>query len=584
MNGRWLPAHAGALLFLAASMLGACAAPHRDPAAHAHEFASGAVAADHALASRAGEDMLRRGGNAVDAAVAAAFCLSVVRPSACGIGGGGFMVIYLPADPRHGSVCTALDYRERAPRGVGPDHFVSLPPAASRRGGNAVAVPGTVAGLLHALERFGTLERAVVLQPAIRAAREGFVLDEHEAGAVSGLQQDMAVRRNPADLAAAELVQDLVGGTGRPRAGQPVRLPGQARALELIARDGAAAFYDGEIGPAIARAVQAFGGVLDMQDLGGVRVLEPQPLSAEIFGRRWLCMPPPSSGGLALLQILSILQGTRQQWSTQAPDSAAYLHALAEALKHAFADRAAWLGDPEFVDVPTDRLLSADRLQQAVAAYDPQHTRPAEQYGLSGPPAIDGGTSHVCAVDPWGGAVACTETINTAFGSQVAVPGFGFFLNNQMDDFTTRRGQANAYRLQQSDRNLPAPGKRPLSSMCPVIVLDSAGRVEAVAGASGGPRIISATAQVLLNALCFDMPAGQAVAAPRIHHQWMPEVLYIEKDASRAVSWRAAMGLAGKGHRLQRTPDGGIAQLIIRRGQRWQAASDPRLDGAPAGF
>ncbi len=557
---------------------------------HAAHYAHGAVAADHPVASEAGAAMLRAGGNAVDAAVSASFALSVVRPQSCGVGGGGFMVVYLPADPVRGRVVTAINYRETAPGASTPDMFErSDDPRASTHSGLAVGVPGTVAGLLHALERYGTMERAAVLAPAIAAARDGFVADGAHAAAAREAARAMTEeekRRSP-------FLWRTLLREGEVRAGDRIVNEPQARLLEAIAERGAAAFYDA---PEVPAAVVAAGGIITREDMRGYTPVEVSPLVFEFAGRTFLSMPPPSSGGLAMAQTLLILERLAGPMDGPRPLDAEFAHLLVESFKHAFADRAEWLGDPAFVDVPVERLLSPAYLDDRAGAIDRGRTRPPHAYGTRGaadgappsPPPDDAGTSHLCVVDHWGGAVACTETINLSFGSRITVEAWGICLNNEMDDFTARPGEPNAFGLRQSARNAPAPGKRPLSSMSPTIVLDAEGGVMAVAGAAGGPRIITATTQCLLNALVHGMGAGDAVAAPRLHHQWAPDrVLY---EAGRAGAADAQGGrdgliasLSARGHEVERTGGIGVAQLIVRTPTGWDAACDPRHGGRPAG-
>lgn len=545
--------------------------------------ASGLVAADHPLAAAAGAEILRQGGNAVDAAVATSFALSVVRPDSCGIGGGGFMIIALQGDPRHGTRTIALDYRERAPACITPEHFKGLPESASRFTGHAVAVPGTVAGLLHALDRYGTLSRAAVLAPAIRLAREGFVADATHNDAVQKELLPTLNERRPGAARSDDAMRDLY------LSGQRITNPAHADALELIAERGAAAFYGGPIGQALVKAAQEVGGCITIEDLQRYRLTETRPLMGAFHGHTLLTMPLPSSGGVALLQIFGLLERRPDLPHARGP---LFTHLLVEAFKFAFADRARSLADPEFYPDPTRAMLAPERLRARAAAIDPQRTFPPDYYGAVAPLPDDAGTSHFCVVDRWGSAVACTETINLDFGARILVPEYGFCLNNEMDDFTTRRGARNAFELAQSDRNLPAPGKRPLSSMCPVIVLDDHG-VRLVAGASGGPRIITATAQVLLNTLLFEHSATEAVQAPRVHHQWLPNEVRLERpDAwnrpGRAAAaydpWRTetAARLEARGHAIAPLPDDAAVQLIVRRGAGWDAAADPRKGGGVA--
>lgn len=554
--------------------------PHSDSADSQQVVA--AVAADHALASEAGAEMLHAGGNAVDAAVATSFALSVVRPYSSGIGGGGFMIVHLSGADGREPGTHALNYRETAPGEVGPTHYESLDdPDASRTGAHAVGVPGSVAGLLYALEAWGTMDRADVLAPAIRLAEEGFLVDDHHAEAASGV-----IRRfdkNPDDQTRFAFTWERLLRQGELSVGDRIRLPEQAEALRLIAADGASAFYEGPIAEAIVETIQRDGGVLSAEDLAGYRPERTNPLRFTFDGREILTMPPPSSGGVAMAQTLGILE--HLGWTDRTGDplgNPKTVHLLVEAMKHAFADRARHLADPAFAEVPTERLISTGYLKTLAERVDPTSTSPPETYGTAGALPEDGGTSHFSVVDRWGNAVACTETINTSFGSLLAVAEYGFCLNNEMDDFTT--GDApNVFGLTQADANRPEPGKRPLSSMTPTIVLAD-GRVVASAGASGGPRIISGTMQVLLRMLWADQSAEEAVGRPRLHHQWSPDILRLEGDGSDdawPAAWREA--LTEYAHEIGWINSVGNVQAIRWTDVNgWDAASDPRKGGRPA--
>ncbi len=568
-------------LILIFAWIGACAAP--GPRATESTIAGGLVAADHPLAAEAGAEMLSAGGNAVDAAVATSLALSVVRPDACGIGGGGFMLIRLNDDPRHGDVTIAINYRETCPAGIGPETYAEWnDPEASRRGARAVAVPGTIAGLMHALERYGTLDRETVFAPAIRIAEGGFEADEHHirtAHSLMGYFDDDTTRRDRFPVVWNRLML-----RGEIEVGDRVHLPEQARALQLIAEHGADAFYRGPIADAIVASVRADGGVLTHDDLASYEIQETEPVLHAVGRFRLLAMPPPSSGGVAVAQILDLadrLDLTIPATGWPAPDTA---HGIAEAMKHAFADRARHMADPAFHDVPVETMLAEPALARTAGAIgeslDQGQTGTPESYGIAAPPVTDAGTSHISVIDRYGNAVACTETINLAFGSLVAVEGFGFCLNNQMDDFTTIPGQANAFGLIQSDANLPEPGKRPLSSMSPTIVLDEQGEVIATAGASGGPRIITSTAQVLLRGLQGNATAHQAVSAPRIHHQWLPNRLDFEPPESDPL----AQAMRERGHDTGTRERIGAVQAIFRDPAtgNLDGAADPRKGGGVA--
>ena len=578
--------------------------------AKAPVFTKGVVAADHELASRAGAQTLARGGNAVDAAIATSFCLSVVRPMSCGIGGGGFMMVYDP-NAKPGERSTTLSYRETAPAAVGPEFFAKRnDPRASRFTGAAVGVPGNVAGLWRAHERFGVLEWRDLLAPAIRIAENGFAVNDDYMN--SARDAIAWYKKDPSRITQFPFVWKRFLNEGTIKLGDVVRNPEQAKALRLIAANGPPAFYDGPIADAIIKAVTQHDGVMTSSDLESFTVREKAPLKGTFHGRRILAMPPPSSGGIATLQTLGILQQYETLHDTTLDtlghNSAESIHIITEAFKNAFADRAQWLGDADFADVPVKRLLDPGALQTMASRLDPQHTRRSTEYGIASvetiaAPPDDSGTSHYSIIDRTGMAVAATETINLTFGSHIVVDGFGFCLNNQMDDFTTISGGVNAFGLRQSDRNLPAPGKRPLSSMSPTIVLNVAGQVELVTGGRGGPRIITGVIQSILNVIAYNMDANDAVSAPRFHHQWFPNVLALEPvftqtptvpaNASPQDMMRLFNGvtksralksaLSGKGHLVGQIQTDASLETIHRTSGGYEAASDPRGGGAPAG-
>lgn len=542
-------------------------------------YSRGVVAADHPLASAAGAEMLRQGGNVVDAAVATSFALSVVRPESCGIGGGGFMLIW---NAEHQSA-VAIDYRERAPRRAAAAMFVdSADEASSRAGGLAAAVPGNVAGLCHALEHYGSLDLPTVLAPAIRLAVEGFPLD---ASAVRGRREGLAKleRLDPEGTRFAALKSQYLGGGAAGAAGDAFDSPLE-EVLRRIAQQGAAGFYDGDVADALLAEVRRQGGVWTREDLDPAQlVVERQPLRVRWADADVLTMPPPSSGGVALVQLLQILDACDAA-HPDAPlhrlehNGVDYVHRLAEAARHAFADRATFLGDADFVDVPVAALTSRRYAERLAAKIDPRRASPLTDYGRAWLPD-DAGTSHLSVIDAAGNAVACTETVNTGYGSLVVEPRFGIILNNEMDDFTARPGEANAFGLIQSERNAVAPGKKPLSSMTPTVVVRD-GRAELVVGGSGGPRIISGTFQVLLNVTRGGMAVDDAVAAPRLHHQWQPDVLSLEPSLVEPLRGR----LAERGHTVERTSGVAVVQAAVRRPDGLQGASDPRKGGRPAGW
>lgn len=556
-----------------------------------------AVAADHPVASAAGAEILAKGGNAVDAAVAASFTLSVVRPFSCGIGGGGFMMISLPSENEDGARTErAICYRETAPAGATRLVYEGIDnQRASLDGGTACGVPGTVAGLLYALENYGTLDRETVMAPAIRAALNGFTADAAFVSAVKG-----AVGRFERDDSYQERFAstwEQLLGRGEIAVGDVIRNPEQASLLEAIAREGEDAFYTGDVAASIRAAVNAdaklngfIGEWFGETDLASPFVEDLDPIGVMFAGRRVLLMPPPSSGGIAIGQTFGLLerQGLSQSWDERRNlgSRVAYTHGLIEAFKFAFAGRARYLADTRFDSVPTRRMLSEDRLDEIARCIDPERTFGPEHYGSFAQFGDDDGTSHISVIDADGGAAACTETINTGFGSLLVVPGLGFCMNNEMDDFTTRRGVANAYGLQQSETNLPRPGKRPLSSMSPTIVLLD-DEPEIVAGASGGPRIITATAQTILNVLVREMNAAEAVRARRMHHQWVPASLFVERgfDKSEAGDEGSVTDALGElGHEIKQLTSSAVVQMVRKRADGMiEAASDPRKGGRPAG-
>ncbi|MBI3785597.1 MAG: gamma-glutamyltransferase [Deltaproteobacteria bacterium] len=532
----------------------------------------GMVAADHKLASQAGAAILEEGGNAVDAAVATAFAVCVVNPASCGIGGGGFMLIYLAQEHR----TVALDYREVAPAAASRDMFVrsgQAVPELSRRGGLAIAVPGEVAGLAVAQKVYGTLPLAVVMEPAIRYARDGFAIAPHLAKEIADNAEMM--RGDPL-LARVFLRRD-----GSPRGkGEIVVQAELARTLQRIAKEGPDAFYKGDIATAIVERVRAAGGILTEQDLANYKPEWRQPISARYLDYDVVSMPPPSSGGGALLEALGILGDDNLRSLGRATPTASHL--LAETMKHVFADRAKYYGDPGFVDVPLQRLLSPANTAALRKRISSTRTFEASAYGSSPSAAAnpdDHGTSHLSVMDSRGNAVACTTTINTAFGSMVAVADSGIMLNNEMDDFAAQPGAPNVYGLVGADANAIAPGKRPLSSMTPTIVTRD-GRPVLAVGGSGGPLIISNTLQVLLNVLAYHMDATKAVAAPRLHHQWTPSVLFVEPAFPKATQ----KALARNGHIVREMPSMAAIQAVRRDGDLFEGAADPRKGGEAVGW
>lgn len=542
----------------------------------------GVVAADHPLASAAGAEILKKGGNVVDAAVATSAALSVVRPESCGMGGGGFMVIWLAKD----KTAVALDYRERAPLKAARTMYADpkLPPnkraELSRRGHLAVAVPGSVAGWCYAQKHYGRLDLKTVLAPAIRLAREGVPPDvTMRSNQRNTLKQFHEAKE--LDGKFAVLKQRYLNG-GKPWGGDDRFHSPQLKALELIARRGRDGFYKGPVAEAIVAEMQRGGGLISLADLAGMQPVVRKPLRGTFDGLTILTMPPASSGGVAILQMLNTLAAYETQHNLRIEklgrNSPQYVHLLTETMKHAMADRAEYLGDADFAKVPVARLIDPKYGALLAKKIDPTRTFPPKYYGRFQPPR-DAGTSHFCVIDSKGNAVACTETINTVFGSWVVEPKFGIVLNNEMDDFSAQPGKPNFFGLIQSENNAVAPRKKPLSSMSPTIVLQK-GRAVFVAGASGGPRIITSTLQVFLNWRRFGLPPAAAVSRPRFHHQWLPDRVYVEPS----LFGRLKGPLQKLGHKVQRRSYLSATQAAARTPQGLQAASDPRKHGEPAGY
>ena len=540
------------------------------------------VAADHAAASKAGAKILADGGNAVDAAVATSFALAVVRPESCGLGGGGFMLIHRP-----GKAPVVLDYRESAPAGARLDSYLDSQgrPIRGRttRGAWSVGVPGTVRGLLHAFETYGSgrITRRQVLQPAIALAREGLPSNPHLFDAMQSLagacERDAEVAKR-FDTLCRTFLQD-----GEPiPLGDRVDRTGMVRTLRAIAEWGADGFYAGDIADRIVQSVAREDGPLTHQDLRSYQVRTLEPLKGEFDGFEILTMPPPSSGGAVILQILNTLAaaGDRLDAFYGEEGGVRYAHLLIESMKHAFADRAHFLGDrsPEVL-ADVERMILPDEAERIFSTIDLDAVGSSVGYGLQTLPD-DAGTSHFCVVDRDGMAVACTESINLEFGSRIFVAGTGIILNNTMDDFAIDTTTPNAFGLRQSKRNLVRPGTRPLSSMSPTIVLKD-GAVHMVAGASGGPRIISATIQTILHVLIGNMTVEKAIRAARLHHQWRPDRV----DVQAHVPAEQLKDLFLRGHAIRRFPgSAGHVQAIHRLPDgRLRGACDPGKGGEPAG-
>ena len=527
--------------------------------AYAQQRGAGIVVSDHPLATQAGTEILDRGGNAVDAAIATGFALAVVDQAASGLGGGGFMIIYEARDKR----AHALDFRETAPEAAHADLYArggKPVPSLSLTGALAVAVPGEVAGLLAAMKRFGSLPLAALMAPAIRLATEGFPLDAALRYAIE--RQSSNMKRFP-ELGRVFLVKDEV-----PPEGEIIRQPDLGQTLKAVVAEGADVFYQGWIAQAIVDTVKRDGGVLTLEDLKTYRPVWREPLVGSYRKRTVITMPPPSSGGVALIQMLNVLEG--HQLTKLAPNSATYLHLVAESMKHAFADRAQYLGDPDFVKAPIPTLLSKDYAAWVRGRISPVKTHSPKYYGLANFKSEQGGTTHFSVLDRFGNAVACTLSVNTRFGSKILVPKTGIVLNNEMDDFAIHPS-GNVYGLVGNDANSLQPKKRPLSSMTPTIILQG-DRPELIVGGAGGPRIISAVLQTILNVLDFQMPVKEAVEAPRIHHQWIPDELNVEDRLPPETK----KSLERRGHTIRERTTLGVVQAVLAKRSKTSGAADSR--------
>jgi gamma-glutamyltranspeptidase/glutathione hydrolase len=433
-------------------------------------------------------------------------------------------------------------------------------PERSRTGGLAVAVPGEPAGLALLLARHGTRSPRAVARPAIRLAARGFPMGAHLADALDRTRHPEVRAAFPEPY----------------RHGTRVRRPELARTLRRWARTGGRSWVDGADARAVAAEVQRAGGVLVADDLAAYAVAERAPVVVPFRGWTVVSMAPPSSGGAVLAQVLRVVED--DDLVGMGLNSSAYVHRLTEAFKHAYADRAAAMGDPDFVEVPVAALVGEARVAAVRAAYDPARTLPTEAYGAAAQLPEDGGTQHISVVDAAGGAVALTTTINTSFGSGLVVDGTGVILNDEMDDFAAAPDAPNAFGLVGGDANAVAPGKRPLSSTTPTLVLDADGDVVLAIGASGGSTIISAVTQVILNSLVFGLDPQEAVASPRFHHQWRPDELWLEPGFPADV--REA--LAARGHAIVERPGYSAVQVVAVGEGGASGASDPRKSGAPA--
>jgi gamma-glutamyltranspeptidase/glutathione hydrolase len=539
-------------------------------AVHAVAAEHGMVVAQEKIAAQIGADVLRRGGNAVDAAVATGFAMAVTYPRAGNIGGGGFMIIH--SAERHEDV--AIDYRETAPAAMTRDIFLGADGkpdiAKSRDSALGIGVPGTVAGLTLALEKYGSgkFTLADLLKPAIDLARDGFVIADDLADTLASGQRRLA--RWPS------ATKIFSGVDGKPlRDGDTLVQTDLAATLTAISTQGPRGFYEGPVAEKLAKAVVDAGGIMTREDLRSYQAVVRAPVRGSYRGFDIVSMPPPSSGGVVLLETLNILEGFPMGEMKQgSPPS---LHLMIEAMKRAYADRARYLGDPDFISAPVAILMSKAYAAKQRAGIDLEHATPWTDALSATPPREGSNTTHFSIVDSAGNAVSNTYTLNFPYGVGLVAGGTGVLLNNELDDFTAAPGASNAFGLVGFEANLPGPGKRPLSSMSPTIVLKD-GKPVLVTGTPGGSRIISAVLQVVVNVLDYRMDVAQAVAAPRLHHQWLPDEVRIE----RGFGEETLAALRAKGHKVIEPLGQTSANSIAVTPNGLLGAPDPRTRGAEA--
>jgi gamma-glutamyltranspeptidase/glutathione hydrolase len=533
--------------------------------------ANGMVVSAQGLASAAGVEVLRKGGNAIDAAVAVGYALAVVYPAAGNLGGGGFMTLQL-ADGR----TAFIDFREMAPQAATRDMFLgpdgNVVPGLTTDSYLAVGVPGTVAGLELARQRFGTRPLAQLLAPAIGLAEHGFVLDQGDVNMLDTATEDF--RKDPGSAA-------IFLNHGKPyQAGERLVQADLARTLRRIGAHGASGFYQGPVGAALVAASRAGGGILTQADLDHYAAKERKPVECDYRGLHIVSAPPPSSGGVILCEMLNVLEG--YPLKELGFRSAQSVHYQIETMRRAYRDRNTYLGDPDFIDNPVERLLDKQYAQTVRESIDPAHAGLPRDSTPAAAPHEGQNTTHYSIADRFGNAVSVTYTLNDWFGARIVPPGTGVLLNNEMDDFTAKVGVPNMYGLVQGAANGIAPGKRPLSSMSPTIVTRG-GKPFMVVGTPGGSRIITSTLHAILNVIDYGMDVQEALDAPRFHQQWLPEATSYEPFAFSPDTQRL---LVAMGHKLRPSqPQNHLEAILVGApaldaapvaGNRFYGANDPR--------
>ena len=538
--------------------------PRRQPI-----FAGGGmVSSQEALATRVGVEILEQGGNAVDAAVAVGFALAVTLPRAGNIGGGGFMIVHR-ADRKE---TKAIDFRETAPASMTKTSYINEMGEAdlfrSQNTGLGVGIPGTVAGMAMALERFGSgrFTLGKLIQPAIELAREGFLVGNDLAFSLK--QAEPRLKRFESSMK----IFANTDGLALPR-GAELKQQDLANTLDAIAYGGARVFYEGPIAEKMVAAVNEAGGAWRPADLKAYRAIEREVVKGQYRGHEIVSMPPPSSGGVHLIQILNLLEGF--DLKAAGHNSAEALHLFAESSKLAYADRSEYLGDPDFVTVPVKGLVSKKYAEMLRSQIDPAKARPGSSIKPGKPQPFESDqTTHYSVMDKDGNAVACTYTLNFSYGVGMVAEGTGILMNNELDDFAAKPGVPNAYGLVGGDANAPGPGKRPLSSMSPTIIFKE-GKPFLVTGSPGGSRIITTVLQVVSNVIDHGMNIAEATEAPRVHHQWLPDELRVE----RGLSVDTVNLLKAKGHKVEVRQAMGSTHSIMMTGQGFEGASDQRQAG-----
>ncbi|MCS7037597.1 MAG: gamma-glutamyltransferase [Saprospiraceae bacterium] len=564
------------LLAVVAGLFHACTAPAQSGVSFSYSIEkeiiadSAAVVSAHPLATQVGVEVLKKGGNAVDAAIAVQFALAVVYPQAGNLGGGGFMVYYNSASGE----MTALDYREKAPAAAHERMYLdsagNVLTVKSRYGALACGVPGSVDGMWKAHRRYGRLKWAALVEPAIELADKGFQITEREAEHLNQ-ERDNFLRHNRRETAFVRAVPW--------KAGDLLVQKELANTLRRIAQNGRNGFYEGATAALIVAEMKRQGGLITRADLRRYRSVWRKPLVFSWRDLRIISMPPPSSGGLLLAQMLTMLGDTDLR--AKGFHSAAAVHQIVEIERRAYADRARHMADPDFWPVPVDSLLDENYLRARMANFDPERATPSQTIKAGVFRGISEETTHLSIVDAEGNAVAVTTTLNDAYGSRVVVAGAGFILNNEMDDFSAKPGAPNLYGAIGGKANAIAPGKRPLSSMTPTIVLQR-GQLSLVVGTPGGTTIPTSVLQILLNVYEFHLPLREAVHSKRFHHQWEPDFIYYEEGAFSAdVRER----LQAMGHTLRQRGAIGRVEAILRQPDgRLRAVADDRGDDAAGGY